>query len=69
MFKELHSHFYFFNLTQIFIFNDLKAKQEQTLKWKQLRNPCILKISNFIQHASQESQSHFVNNFSKSEEK
>lgn len=47
----------------------MKAKQEQTLKWKQLRNPCILKISNFIQHASQESQPHFVNNFSKSEEK
>lgn len=59
--NELHGHSYFANLTQIFIFNNLKAEWGQTLKWKQLSNHCTLKISNVIQYASQESQSHLVN--------
>lgn len=39
--KELHGHFYFLNLTQVFIFNNLKAEWGQTLKWKHLSNLCI----------------------------
>lgn len=53
--KELHGHFSFFNLTQVFIFNNLKAEWGQTLKWKHLSNLCIKKkkrknISNVRAH-------------------